>query len=117
MRRTLCLLLAVLGVASCLAPRANDAASESPAWLDERIAAAEGSIRGYPRLTDVPTRGPSVSSEKAWRDGVTDMAAVRAIVEEEAAQAEAELGADAATFARRSRADTERDLERQRVDE
>jgi hypothetical protein len=117
MARTLCLIAVAFAAAGCAGPRFIGAAPDSPAWLEERVAAAEASDRGYPRLEDVPEYAPATTSRAEWRQGVDDMTAVREQVLNDPAMIDPDQDADAADFTRQSRADAARDLARQTVED
>lgn len=111
------MIAAACAATACVGPFGSGSTADSPAWLDERIAAAEASERGFPRLEDVPDYTVEATSNEQWRRGVADLTAIREAVLNDPAMADPDLDSDAATFARESRAATARDQARQTVDD
>jgi hypothetical protein len=117
MARKLSLIAAAFASTACVGPRVIGATPQTPAWLAERVEAAEASAQGYPRLEDLPDYVPAKTSHEEWRKGVSEMAVLREEVLNDPAMIDPDLDDDAAAFARQSRADAARDLARQTVDD
>ncbi len=75
MRMILAVFAAAAAATGCAG--ANSGPADGPAWLEDKVRAADAAGGGYPKLSDVPERPDDVPDEAEWRRRVDALDAKR----------------------------------------